>query len=158
MLRLSSHIIAAPLTQILNLSIETKLFPDILKNAKVPPYFKKEDNTDKTNYRPISILPIISKIIERHISDQVKEYLNRHKLLYERQSGFRNNHSCESALTATIYDWITAIDKNEIVATVLLDLSRTFDLVDHKTLYPIFCLSRANIGIDKLSFFKSTQL
>ena len=110
MLRLSSHIIAAPLTQILNLSIKTKFFPDILKHAKVTPCFKKGDKSDKTNYRPISILPIISKIIERHISDQVKEYLYSHKLLYERQSGFRNNHSCESALTAIIDDWISAID------------------------------------------------
>ena len=134
MLRLSSHIIAAPLTQIINLSIRTKIFPDSLKHAKVTPCFKKGDKSDKTNYRPISILPIISKIIERHISDQVKDYLLRHNLLYERQSGFRNNHSCESALTAIIDDWISAIDKNEIVGTVLLDLSKAFDLVDHKIL------------------------
>ena len=134
MLRLSSHIIAAPLTQIINLSIKTKIFPDSLKHAKVTPCFKKGDKSDKTNYRPISILPIISKLIERHISDQVKNYLIRHKLLYERQSGFRNNHSCESALTAIIDDWISAIDKNEIVGTVLLDLSKAFDLVDHKIL------------------------
>ena len=132
MLRLSSHIIAAPLTQILNLSIKTKNIPDILKHEKVTPCFKKGD---KTNYRHISILPIISKIIERHISDLVKEYLNRHKLLYKLQSGFRNNHSCEYALTAIIDDWISAmIDKNEIVGTVLLDLSKAFDLVDHKIL------------------------
>ena len=123
------------------------------ENAKVTPCFKKGDKTDKTNYRPISILPIISKIIERHISDQVKEYLNRHKLLYERQSGFRNNHSCESALTAIIDDWITAIDKNKIVGTVLLDLSKAFDLVDHKIL--LSKLRCYQFGEGSLTWFES---
>ena len=132
MLRLSSQVIAAPLTKILNLSIQTRIFPDSLKNAKVTPCFKKADKSDKTNYRPISILPIVSQIIERHISDQIKEYLNSHKFLYERQSGFRSNHSCESTLTAIIDDWFSAIDRNEIVGTVLLDLSKAFDLVDVK--------------------------
>ena len=134
MLCLSSQVIAAPLTQILNLSIQTRIFPDSLKNDKVTPCFKKGDKSDKTNYRPISILPIVSQIIERHISDQIKEYLNCPKLLYERQPGFRSNHSWESALTAIIDDWVSAIDRNEIVGTVLLDLSKAFDLVDHKIL------------------------
>ena len=134
MLRLSSQVIAAPLTKILKFSIETRIFPDSLKNAKVTPCFKKGDKGDKTNYRPIPILPTVSKIIERHVSDQISQYLNSHKLLYERQSGFRNNHSRESALTAIIDDWISAIDRNEIVGRVLLDLSKAFDLVDHKIL------------------------
>ena len=80
MLRLSSQVIAAPLTKILNLSIQSRIFPDSLKNAKVTPCFKKGDKSDKTNYRPISILPIVSQIRERHISDQIKEYLKSHKL------------------------------------------------------------------------------
>ena len=68
------------------------------------------------------MLPVISKHISIHI------------LLYERQSGFRSNHSFETAITAIIDDWLSVIDKNEIVGTVLLDLSKVFDLVNHKIL------------------------
>ena len=91
--------------------------------------------------------------IERHIIDQVKEYVNRHKLLCERQSGFRNNHSCESALTIIIDDCITAIDKNELVGTVLLDLSKAFDLMDHKIL--LSKLRWYQFGEGSLTMFES---
>ena len=94
--------------------------------------FKKGDKHDKSNYRPISILPVLPKIIKRHVSEHAKNYLDFKKLLYERQSGFRKDHSCEIALTALVDDWITAIDKNEVVGTVFLDFSKAFDLVDHK--------------------------
>ena len=66
--------------------------------------------------------------------NQLKSYLNDYDLLYERQSGFRSNHSCETAVIAIIDDWISVIDKNEIVGTVLLDLSKAFDLVNHRIL------------------------
>ena len=133
-LRISSSVIAAPLTKILNLSISTGVFPDSFKKAKVTPSFKKGDKSDKSNYRPISVLSLLSKIIEKHFAEHLKSYLAKHDLLYERQSGFRSKHSCETALTAIIDDWISAIDKNEIVGTVLLDLSKAFDLVNHKIL------------------------
>ena len=83
-LKLSTNVITAPLTKILNLSIITGIFPESFKKAKVTPCFKKGDKSEKANYRPISILPILSKIIERHVSDHLKLYLNRHQLLYER--------------------------------------------------------------------------
>ena len=152
-LRLSADIIAVPLTKILNLSITTGIFPDTFKKAKVTPCFKKGDKSDKTNYRPISILPILSKILERHVSDHLKLYLNSHKLLYDRQSGFRNNHSCETALTAIIDDWITAIDNNEIVGTVFIDLSKAFDLVDHEIL--LAKLNCYQFNADSLKWFSS---
>ena len=74
------------------------------------------------------------------MSDHLKEYLDKHSLLYERQPGFRNNHSCESALTAIIDDWISAINNNELVGTILIDLSKAFDLVDQNILlYKLKC-------------------
>ena len=94
---------------------------------------EKGDKHDKFNYRPISILPVLSKIIERYVSEHVKNYLDSKKLLYECQFGFRKDHSCETALTTMVADWITAIDKNEVVGTVF-DFSKAFDLVDHKLL------------------------
>ena len=133
-LRLSAEVIAAPLTKIFNLSISTGIFPESFKKAKVTPCFKKGDKSDRSNYRPISVLSLLSKIIEKHVAEQLKSYLNMYDLLYERQSGFRSNHSCETALIAIIDDWISAIDKNEIVGTVLLDFSKAFDLVNHKIL------------------------
>ena len=63
------------------------------------------------------VLPLLSKNIERHVAG-LKSYLEAHDLLYEWQSGFRSNHSCETALTAIVDDWLSAIDRNEIVGTV----------------------------------------
>ena len=64
-----------------------------------------------SNYKPISVLPLLSKAIEKHVAENLKSYLSEHDLLYERQSGFRSNHSCETALTAIVNDWLSAVDK-----------------------------------------------
>ena len=128
-LKTSADIIALPVTKILNLSIATQIFPKQFKLAKISPIHKKGSTSDKQNYRPISILPILSKIIERHAADHLKLYLESNQLLYKYQSGFRKNHSCETALTCIIDRWINAINDNKLVGTVFLDLSKAFDLV-----------------------------
>ena len=152
-LKLSSHVLARPLTKILNLSIITGIFPEMLKKAKVNPIFKRGDKSDKANYRPISILPVLSKILKRHICDHLKVYLNTFGLIYERQSGFREYHSCETALTAIVDDWITAIDNNEIVGTIFLDLSKAFDLVNHEIL--LIKLKYYQVSNNAISWFSS---
>ena len=138
--------------KILNLSITTGIFPDSFKKAKITPCFKKGDKSDMSNYRPISVLPLLSKLLERHVADNLKSYLNEYDLLYERQFGFRANHSCETALTAIIDDWIT-IDNNEIVETVLLDLSKAFDLVSHNLL--LEKLQQYQLSAASLQWFQS---
>ena len=89
---------------------------------------------DINNYRPISVLPIITGIFERHISTCLIDFLDKHELIYDNQSGFRRHHSCQTSLTKMVDNWFTAMNNNEIVGTVLLDLSKAFDLVNHQIL------------------------
>jgi hypothetical protein len=88
------------------------LNPKISKNIPVHKYGSK---SDKRNYTPFSILSLISLILESHVRSHLKQYLEENQLLYQRQSGFSSNHSCQTALIRIIDDWITIIDKNEIV-------------------------------------------
>ena len=89
--------ICKPVTTILNQYLSTGIFPDKLKVAKVIPLLKKGDNTIFDNYRPISILPAISKIFEKVIFDQLHEYFHTRELYYSSQYGFREKHSTELA-------------------------------------------------------------
>ena len=137
-LKMSSHAISLPLCHIFNLSIKTCIFPSSFKLAKVIPVYKnKGSKQDVFNYRPIAILPLISKILEKHVKTYLVKYLNKYKLLYRMQSGFRANHSCQTALTALIDKWLKAIDDGDLVGAVFLDLAKAFDLLNH-----INCLSK----------------
>ena len=98
--------IAKPLTIIINQSLRTGIFPDALKIAKVKPLYKKGDNFCLNNYRPISLLPTISKIFERVMFTQLYSYLNANNLLSEQQYGFRSQHSTELACIKLV-DYIT---------------------------------------------------
>ena len=98
--------IAKPLTIIINQSLKTGIFPDALKIAKVKPLYKKSDIFSLNNYRPISLLPTISKIIERVMYTQLYIYFNAKNLLSEQQYGFRSQHSTELACVKLV-DYIT---------------------------------------------------
>ena len=93
-----ADILTRRISQLFNLSIKLGLFPRSCKIAKVKPLFKKDSKNDSQNYRPISLLPILSKIIERIIHDQTQEFLSKNKILYRFQSGFRKNYSTNSCL------------------------------------------------------------
>ena len=128
---MSSSIVAKPLSHIFNLSIRKGTFPEVFKSAKVTPVFKKGSHQDVNNYRPISILPVLSKIIERHVTLHFRKFLEDNNLLHNTQSGFRNNHSCETALVSLMDDWLSAMNNQNVVGTVMLDLSKAFDMVNH---------------------------
>ena len=89
----AASIIACPLSHVINLSLIQGTIPDDLKNTMVVPLFKTNERTEVGNYRPVSILTIISKIFERVVYDQVESYLYQKKLLYQFLSGFRSRYS-----------------------------------------------------------------
>ena len=126
--------ICHPLTHFINLSIISGVFPDQLKIARVIPLFKSGDKSIFTNYRPVSVLPAFSKILEKVIYNRLLDYLNKHEILSDNQFGFRKHHSTEYALTL-LYDKISsAIDNNELTVGIFIDLSKAFDTVNHQIL------------------------
>ncbi|MES9905540.1 MAG: reverse transcriptase family protein, partial [Sedimenticola sp.] len=152
-LKIVPDIISPILAKIFNLSLRVGIFPSRLKQAKIIPIHKRNSKHDKNNYRPISILPILSKIIEKHVTISIQRFIESHNLLYERQSGFRKAHSCQTALNKIVDDWITAIDNGNIIGTVFLDLSKAFDLVNHTIL--VDKLRKYQFSIDSLVWLKS---
>ena len=124
------------LLHIFNCSITTAQFPANMKQAVIKPTLKRE-NVDRDvlkNYRPISNLPAISKLLERVILDQLNTYLNHHDLHCPVQSGYRPHHSCETLLVRMTNDIRREIQAGNIVIVILLDLSAAFDTIDYNVL------------------------
>lgn len=122
------------ITFICNKSISNNCFPNRWKAAKVSPLHKNGPHDDVNNYRLISILPILSKVLEKHVSECLLHYLNENNLLHKTQSGFNSQYSCETALTHMTDSWLNAIDSGQMIGVVLVDFKKTFDLVDHNIL------------------------
>ena len=122
------------LCHIINLSLIQGSVPDSLKSARVFPLFKKNDNTEVGNYRPVSILNVISKILERVVYDQRNDYLTSKDLLFKYQSGFRRKFSTETCFIH-LTDFIRFhMDKGNVVGMILLDLQKAFDTFNHSIL------------------------
>ena len=126
-----ASIIASPITHILNQSFRTGSVPRQWKCARVTPIFKGGDKTCMENYRPISVIPILAKIMEKVACDQAMKYLKENKILSDCQSGFRPVHSTETALLNITDKWLTEIDRGNIIGLVTIDLKKAFDTIDH---------------------------
>merc|ERR1712236_57342 len=150
-LRDGADVIKSAVTHVVNLSIKTQVVPDELKSAIVKPLHKKNSRLEVGNYRLVSILPIVSKILERAVHEQLMKYLKDKKLLYEYQSGFRQSYSTDSCLII-LMDYIRILkSKRNYVGMVLLDLQKAFDTVDHE----ILCNKLEAMGINFTKWFKS---
>ena len=120
-LKISANIIAPSLVYIINKSIISGSFPSMWKEAKVKPLFKSGDKDDINNYRPISILPTISKLIEKWVDINFSLFLNNYELLHKSQSGFRAKHSTESAFILMVDSWLKALNAGKLIGCVMVD-------------------------------------
>lgn len=134
LLKLAAPAIAKSLATIYNASLENGVVPGEWKAANVSPIFKSGDKTSVHNYRPISILPVVAKVFEKFVHQQLYVYLQKHKILHQAQSGFRPGHTTQDVIVASVDDWRRGLDDNHLVAVVLVDLSKAFNSVNHDLL------------------------
>ena len=127
--------LTAPLTRIYNRGINEACFPGVWKLAKVVALYKKKSHFLPENYRPISLLNCFGKIFEKLISKQMVLFIEKYKILYTYQYGFRGRHSTSLALIDIVDKIKDALDKNEYVLGIFLDITKAFDSVNHEILY-----------------------
>ena len=117
-----AKVLSKPISDLCNLSITSEKFPDPCKVAKLKPLYKKGSLTEPCNYRPISLLPLISKVIEKVIHDQTSTFLNSKNLLYTYQSGFRKKHSTDFCLSYLNDKILKGFDRGMMTGMILIDL------------------------------------
>ena len=133
-IKISCSPLLKPLCHIFNLSLFTGVFPDELKLAKVVPLYKAGDAQKFSNYRPVSVLPVFSKILERLMYNRLLAHINANNLLYKFQFGFRNKYSPNLAMIYLIDKISNALQNGDLVLGLFLDFSKAFDTVDHDIL------------------------
>ena len=154
-LKLAANIIAPSLMHIFNQSIAICIFPTEWKLARVSPIYKKGKKDDPNNfyYRPISVIPVVAKIFEKLVHEQLYSYLNDNDLLANYQSGFRSLHSTLTALLEATENWSLNIDNGQINGVIFIDLKKVFDTIDHN----IIIRKLSSYGVDQkaLRWFQS---
>ena len=133
-IKLVAKDILPAITHIVNLSILHSEFPNSWKLSKVVPLLKKGDPLEPKNYRPVALLPIFSKILEKVVFLQLVEYLDRNCLLHPNHHGSRSNHNTATALIQLYDQWLEEVEEGKMVGVMMVDLSAAFDMVDHTIL------------------------
>ena len=135
LLKMIALLIAEPLTKLFNKSLSLGTFPTLWKQARVTPVYKKKgSSSDATNYRPISLLSCISKILEKLVFNKIYLHLTKYNLLPEKQSGYRPGHSTQIQLTYLTHQLYSSLDEKENFTAVYLDISKYFDKIWHRGL------------------------
>ncbi len=125
------------LSYIINLSLSSGSFPSSLKTAVIIPLFKKGDSTLLNNYRPISLLSVFAKILEKVVKRRLLDFLDKHNFLSDSQYGFRENRGTEDALYSFLSDIYNGLNNNKQCVGLFVDISKAFDMVDHSILLKI---------------------
>ena len=157
LLKLCFNELGPIITNLVNLSLSEGIFPSLFKQALVQPLLKKQSlsTDDLNNFRPISNLIFISKILEKVVASRIQSHLSSNSLSSSFQSAYRIFHSTETTLLKIHNDLILAMDRGEVTSLILLDLSAAFDTVDHSIL-----LTRLQnwFGLDGLSLISHFAL
>ena len=126
--------LSVPLSHIFNTSLRTGKVPDIWKTANVSPIFKKGQRSSAKNYRPVSLTPVVCKVMESFIRDWLMQHLRTNGLLSDKQFGFVSGRSTSLQLLQVLDDWTEALDSGGVIDVIYLDFAKAFDTVPHQRL------------------------
>ena len=145
-LQLAANVVEKNISESINMSIRQCIFPDKLKTADIIPCHNKDDTSNKRNYRPISLLPTISKVFEKCLFNQISNYCQN--ILSPYLSGFRKGYSTQYTLLEMIKNWKNCLDNSAVIGTILMDLSKAFNCLSHELL--IAKMEAYGFGINSL--------
>ena len=132
LLKSLSDQISNPLEKIFNKSLEEGLFPTNMKKADIVPLYKSKDKQECSNYRPISLLIPLSKLLEKIMYKRVYQFLEKTGQIFPSQYGFRSSHSCETAVSELLSTIIKGKEQGLYTVSLFLDLSKAFDSLEHE--------------------------
>ena len=123
--------LALPVTRLFSLSYRSGTVPSLWKLANIVPIFKKPPRSQPSSYRPVSLLPVLSKIMETIVNQQLVAFLDRHHILPDSQFGFRHGRGTADVLTALQHEWVCTVADGGCVPVVAVDIAGAFDRVSH---------------------------
>jgi hypothetical protein len=133
-IKANASVIANQLAHVYNLSFSQGIFPKLLKNALITPIFKSGSHADPSNYRPISILTVFSKLLEKLFYSRLIAFVDKHNILHSNQFGFRKHKSTTTAIASVLSNLLSNYSSNKKAVLALLDLKKAFDFINHDLL------------------------